>query len=135
MSFDSSDAVRSVGGLELPAGVDLSAFRDGADYATAQAELAKLVDANGQGAVDWSRVVQASASILATQAKDLTVSVWLAAGCLHTRGLPGLADGLYVLRRVITAFWDTMTPAVSRLRGRRNQMEWLADQLEPSGHA
>lgn len=131
MSFDSSDAVRSVGGRELPAGVDLSAFRDGADYATAQAELAKLVDANGQGAVDWSRVVQASASILATQAKDLTVSVWLAAGCLQTRGLPGLADGLYVLRCVITACWDTMTPAVSRLRGRRNQIEWLTDQLEP----
>lgn len=112
---------------DLPAG---SNPREGETYAMLEAEIAKMVDLNAQGAVDWRRVAQLAEKVLRHEGKDLNAAVWLAVGWTHCEGADGLAAGVRVLRDLVDAYWDVMTPSVARLRGRRNQIEWLVQQLE-----
>src|SRR5690606_7662134 len=70
-----------------------------------------------------------SAQILREEGKDLAAGTWLAMALYRQRGLSGLADGIHVLRDLVENWWEDMSPPAARLRGRRNQMQWLLDQL------
>ena len=103
--------------------------REGDCYAVLQAQIDRLTDIHATAPVDWELVVQSAETILRDQGKDWSVGVWLTAGLFHTRGLAGLADGIHALRDLVTTYWDDMSPPATRLRGRRNQMQWLLDLL------
>src|SRR5690606_24308846 len=45
-------------------------------------------------------------------------------------GTRGLAAGLQVIRDLHTVYWDVMSPPAARIRGRRNQVQWLLDECD-----
>ncbi len=112
--------------LAKPAGDDA---RDSATYAAIQSQLDRLTDIHAEAAVDWSTIASLSAKVLTEEAKDLSVAVWLTAALMHQRGPEGLATGVHILRELVETYRETMFPPPARLRGRRNQMQWLLDQL------
>jgi type VI secretion system protein ImpA len=58
---------------------------------------------------DW-RLVKKMAIELLTRAKDLRIAVHLACALIRTDGLPGLTDGLALLRQLIERHWETVHP-------------------------
>lgn len=109
-----------------PAGMDP---RESDAYAAAQAQIDRLTDIHASGAVDWGVVAASSQQILGQVGKDLTAAAWLALAGLHLQGTAGLAGGVHVLNDLVQTYWDSMFPPPARLRGRRNQIQWLLDQL------
>lgn len=112
---------------EHPAG---SNPRDGDAFALLEAEINKRLDLNAQAPTDWPLVCKLSAGILRDEGKDLSVGTWLLLGWTNCKGATGLVSGVRVLHDLHVHYWDTMTPPAARLRGRRNQMEWLLQELE-----
>ncbi|HEX7509307.1 MAG TPA: type VI secretion system ImpA family N-terminal domain-containing protein, partial [Polyangia bacterium] len=58
---------------------------------------------------DWKEVANRAAALLA-KTKDVRIAMRLTRALLYTDGLPGLADGLVVLRGIVEAFWDGFYP-------------------------
>lgn len=58
---------------------------------------------------DWA-VVRKGADELLKGSKDLRVAVLLDAALLRTEGLPGLRDGLKVLRGLVELYWNDLHP-------------------------
>lgn len=109
---------------DSPAGSDP---RQGEAFAALQAEMDRLTDLHAPGEPDWKRVAQQASDILGSEGKDLAVACWLLAAWFKLHRLPGLVAGVEVMRDLHQTYWEDMSPA--RLRGRRNQMGWLADWL------
>lgn len=110
-----------------PAGTDI---REDEQYEILVAEIEKLNSISPAGAVDWNKVRAVAAGILAEKSKDLTVAGYLSAALLKTEGLKGLATGIRIIRDLLENFWDNMYPAVSRMRARRNAVEWWVEAVE-----
>jgi type VI secretion system protein VasJ len=121
---------RDVGKLPIssdrPAG---ESPRDGEAFTALKAQIDQLTDIHSNATVDWAAVVSLGTQVLGSEGKDLAAGVWLTAGLLETANLRGLADGIHVVRDLVETYWDDMTPPAARLRGRRNQMQWLLDHL------
>lgn len=111
---------------ERPAG---TSSRDGASFTALKSQIDRLTDLHAGQAVEWPIVERLSAQILREEGKDLAAGTWLAMALYRQRGLSGLADGIHVLRELVENWWEDMSPPAARLRGRRNQMQWLLDQL------
>jgi type VI secretion system protein ImpA len=62
---------------------------------------------------DWSDVRQQALSLLG-RTKDLRIAVLLLHASLHTHGLPALAEGLALIRRLLTDYWDSVHPELDR---------------------
>lgn len=103
--------------------------RDNETYATIQTQLDRLTDIHTESAVDWALVASLSEKILKEEGKDLSAAVWLTSASMHEHGPEGLAAGIHILNDLVGTYWDTMFPPPARLRGRRNQMQWLLDQM------
>lgn len=123
-------SVRSLGSVPVtstqPAGKNP---RDGETFAALQAQIDRLTDLHAGQPVEWPIVARLASKILQEEGKDLAAGVWLTVALLREQGLPGLADGIGVLRDLVEQWWEEMSPPASRLRGRRNQIQWLLDQL------
>ena len=111
-----------------PAGLDV---RDDADFESLQSEIAKISNPVTSGTLDWNNVVQLSGALLAAKGKDILVASYLAGGLMQTRGLPGLLDGLQVLDEMVQTYWETLYP--TRLRARRNALQWLLERVKLHG--
>ncbi|ANN68524.1 type VI secretion system protein TssA [Bordetella bronchialis] len=103
--------------------------REGDAFAALKAQIDQLTDIHANAPMDWGAVVTLANQVLGQEGKDLAAGAWLAAGLLETAGLQGLAAGIHVLRDLVETYWDDMSPPAARLRGRRNQMQWLLDHL------
>lgn len=108
-----------------PSGADV---RGEPEFDLLQDEIAKLSSPSGSP-LDWNQVASLATTLLAEKGKDLLVASYLAGALLQTRGLPGLADGLGVLRDLLEQYWDTLYPPLQRLRGRRNALQWLTERV------
>lgn len=104
--------------------------RDGANYLAAQAEIDKLTSIHAGTPIDWDKVSLHCASVLREEGKDLNAATWLLCSWTVTSGVTGFAAGVKVLRDMLEAYWDVLTPAPARLRARRNQIEWLLEWLD-----
>lgn len=104
--------------------------RDGDTFAALQAEMGKRVDLHAAEPLDWSLVATLASQILHEQGKDLSAATWLCAAWFRLHGASGLAAGLQVLRDLHVVYWDGMSPPAARIRGRRNQVQWLLDECE-----
>lgn len=111
-----------------PVGLDV---RDDADFELLQNEIGKMSNPVTSGTLDWSKVVQLSAALLADKGKDILVASYLAGGLMQTQGLHGLLEGLQVLDDMVQTYWDTLYP--TRLRARRNALEWLLERIKRHG--
>lgn len=98
------------------------------EYEQMQAEIDKLA-ALDAGAPDWNLVRDNAATLLAKKSKDLLAAAYLCAALRETRGWAGLADGLNVVKALVTTHWEGLHP--ERLRARKTAVDWLLDRLKP----
>jgi type VI secretion system protein ImpA len=61
---------------------------------------------------DWDRVVEIGSNLLQRLTKDLQVAAWMTEALARKRGLPGLRDGLVLVRELQERFWDTYYPSI-----------------------
>ena len=104
--------------------------REGASFATAQAQMDKLSNIHAQSCVDWEVVAASCVKILREEGKDLTVAVWLVCAGTSLAGVSGLVSAVRMLRGLLEQHWPVFSPPLVRLRARRNQIEWLLDWLD-----
>ena len=119
---------------QAPAGQDV---RSEPAFERLQAELDKLNSPSLAAQVDWVVVEQAAAEILQRNGKDVLVACYLCYALARRYGLQGLEVGLSILADMHTTFWDSMYPKLSRMRARKNAVEWLLEKclalFEPEG--
>jgi type VI secretion system protein VasJ len=113
-----------------PCGADV---RDDPDFELLQNEIAKLTNPAASGSPDWEQVVRLSSALLSGKGKDMLVASYLTGALLITRGLSGLNDGAQMLEGLLATHWDALYPPVSRLRARRNAIQWLIDRARAHG--
>lgn len=106
-------------------GVDV---RDTEQFNAIQDEYAKLNNPSATTPPDAALIVRSASELLGTQGKDLMVAAYLANGLMRQNGLSGLTQGMTILGDLIETYWEPMFPALSRLRARRNSIQWLIDQ-------
>jgi type VI secretion system protein ImpA len=97
---------------DAPSGIDLS-------YDGAFMELERVVQGGPQDRIvgpdvpadgpDW-RAVEKQALSLFNRTKDLRVAVTLAKALLRTNGIAGFRDGTFVVRELLTRYWDSVHP-------------------------
>lgn len=107
-----------------PTGV---ALHEDGDLDAIQDEIRKLESLTERP--DWERVIKLSTTILGTKSKDLRVACWLSFGLFVTRGYPGLAEGLSMLRCLIDKYWPELFPPLSRSTSRLRALDWLGEQV------
>jgi type VI secretion system protein VasJ len=112
---------------DQPAGSDV---RYGPEFEQLQAEIDKLTLPSASGGINWEKVSDLAASILAKQSKDLLVAGYLAVSQIHVRRIEGLADGLTVMHDLLENFWDDLFPPKKRMRGRSGAIEWWIEKTE-----
>lgn len=104
--------------------------RDGEAYTAMRSQIDLLTDIHASTvAVDWKAIIGLGAQVLGQEGKDLAAGAWLTVALFHTHALVGLAEGIHVLRDLVATYWDEMSPSAARLRGRRNQIQWMLDHL------
>ena len=111
---------------DAPAGWDV---RNDPDFDLLSAEIDKLSSPTFSGGVDWDRISDIAGRISEEKSKDLLVMVYLCLALLKTEGMKGLAQGIHVLREALETYWEDMFPSKKRMRGRKNALEWLIDNL------
>jgi len=112
---------------DQPAGSDV---RYEPEFEQLQGEIDKLALPSASGGIDWEKVSDLAASILAKQSKDLLVAGYLAVSQIHVRRIEGLADGLTVMHDLLENFWDDLFPPKKRMRGRSGAIEWWIEKTE-----
>ena len=112
---------------DQPTGTDV---RYEPEFEKLQAEIDKLSSPSSSGGVDWQKVGETSALILAEKSKDLLVGSYLAVSQVHTRQIEGLAVGLTVMHDLVNEFWDTLFPPKKRMRGRLGAIEWWIEKTK-----
>src|SRR5262249_26532046 len=61
---------------------------------------------------DWSRIEELTRDALTGTTKDLRLAGYLLEALVHRYGLPGLRDGLRLLREMLDQCWDRMYPSI-----------------------
>lgn len=92
-------------------------------------EVAKLESPAG-GTIDWKAVAADGQALLSKTSKDLLISAYVALGLVKTKGLAGLLQGLATVWGLLSGFWETAFPEVTRIRGRVNAIDWLVSRVE-----
>jgi type VI secretion system protein VasJ len=87
---------------EQPTGADV---RYDPFFEQLQAEVDKLSTPSAASAVDWGKIVNLAAEILAQKSKDLLAASYLAVALIYTRKFEGLALGLQFYRDLLEKFW------------------------------
>lgn len=72
-------------------------------------------------------VTKLATESLANKSKDLQIAAWLAEACLRREGLPGLVEGLNLLKALIETFWDNLYPEIEDgdLELRAAPLDWV----------
>lgn len=104
-----------------PAGSDI---RSEEKFEKLSAEIDKMSSPSAAGAIDWEKVLNLSADILANDSKDLLVACYLSIALIRRDGLKGFASAVHVWRDMVTTYWETLFPAKKRMRGRINAIDW-----------
>lgn len=122
MSSDPAPLLLPIPG-DAPAGI---AARYEPAFVRLEAEIAKLGALDG-APVDWRAVATDATDVLTNTSKDLLAAVYLTRAWYELHGANGLRDGLAVAADVLTTYWDSGFPPLTRLRARRAALQWLSD--------
>jgi len=81
---------------------------------------------------DFLLVIKVATDALTKQSKDLQIAAWLTEAWLVQNGIPGLQNGLNLIRGLIETFWETLYPQIEDgdLEMRVGPVEWVAERLE-----
>jgi len=81
---------------------------------------------------NFPRVIQLTVEALRSKTKDLQLAAWLTEALLVTEGLPGLIEGLHLVRGLLEQFWPTLYPEIEDgdLESRVGPIEWIATRLD-----
>ena len=60
---------------------------------------------------EWSEVFEQAQELLG-RTKDLRIAVHLTRAAVNQKGIPGLTDGLALIRGMLEQYWDTVHPAL-----------------------
>jgi len=112
---------------DQPAGSDV---RYDPEFEKLQEETGKLSSPSSSGGINWGKVSDIAALILAEKSKDLLVASYFAVSQVHTRQIEGLAVGVAVMHDLVENFWDTLFPPKKRMRGRLGAIEWWIEKTE-----
>ena len=77
---------------------------------------------------DWQHVAELSSGLLANKGKDLQVACYLGVALVQMQQVQGFSLTLKILGDLVENYWDTMFPAPTRIRGRRNAIEWWLER-------
>ncbi len=85
---------------------------------------------------DFLQVIKLSTEALSKRTKDLQIAAWLTEALLVQERIPGLTQGLDLMRGLIEGFWDTLYPEVEEddLQMRAAPIEWVGALLENQVH-
>ncbi len=111
---------------DSPAGIDIRADDS---FISLQSELQKMSNPSASSGPDIQKILDVSALILSEKSKDLTVMCYFIFANMKIKGIAGVTEGLTCLQDLINNYWDTLYPELKRIRGRRNSLSWLNDQL------
>jgi type VI secretion system protein VasJ len=100
------------------------------EFEELQSEIDKLSSPSSSGGIDWQRIGDIAALILAEKSKDLLVASYFAVSQIYTQKIEGLAVGLTVIHDLLDNFWDTLFPSKKRMRGRLGAIEWWIEKSE-----
>jgi type VI secretion system protein VasJ len=101
------------------------------EFEEIQNEIDKLSVVSEQaGQVDWDRVLELGAVLLAEKSKNLLVAAYVAEALIKTRQFEGLQQGTQVLKDLVENYWDTLFPPKKRKKGRINALKWWYDRAE-----
>jgi type VI secretion system protein VasJ len=129
MTMDFDQTLQVLGSAAIPGdSATGQSARYEPEYEQMQAEIDKLA-ALDAGAPDWNLVQESAGAVLAKKSKDLLAAAYLCAALRESRGWSGLADGLNVIKALVTSHWDGLHP--ERLRARKTAVDWLLDRLKP----
>jgi type VI secretion system protein ImpA len=102
---------------ESPAGPDLRSGNEFAEIEKAfldadQPSTMSVVDADADLDEGFDEVVELASEFLQSHSKDLKVAVFLTAALMRVESFKGLADGLEVIKGLLTEYWDTLYPGI-----------------------
>src|SRR5712692_7693583 len=85
---------------------------------------------------DFLQVIKLSTEALSKRTKDLQIAAWLTEALLVQERIPGLTQGLELMRGLIENFWDTLYPEIEEgdLQMRAAPIEWVGALLETQVH-
>jgi type VI secretion system protein ImpA len=98
-------------------------------------ELAQGAWQTERKTANWPLVVKLGQETLATTSKNLQVAAYLTEALLQTEGFAGLRQGLELVYRLATDFWDTVHPAIDpedpeTREDRATPLAWINTQLD-----
>lgn len=102
--------------------------RYSAEFEALESELGKSSALHETTAIDWQKIVEGSATLLAKQSKDLRVAAWLTWALYQRESLVGLQAGLTMLHQLCSRHWAELHPRKPRTRAAA--LSWLLPRLE-----
>jgi type VI secretion system protein ImpA len=81
---------------------------------------------------EWAKIVRIASDALAGKSKDLLVAVRLVEAVTKKEGVPGLRDGITLLKRLTAECWDRMLPVPADGEGmevRVGPFNWINDVM------
>ena len=80
---------------------------------------------------DYPAVLKLGTQCLTKRSKDLQIAAWMCEALLCREGMPGLLQGLQLVRRLLEDFWDTVYPQIDDgdLELRATPLRWIGSQL------
>jgi type VI secretion system protein ImpA len=81
---------------------------------------------------DFIQVTKLATEALSKKTKDLQIAAWLTEALVAQERMPGLTQGLELLRGLVASFWDTVYPEVEDgdLEIRAAPIEWVGSRLD-----
>jgi len=81
---------------------------------------------------DFVQVIKLATEVLSKRSKDLQIAVWLTEALLAQERVPGLTQGLNLVRGLMENFWDTLYPEIEDgdLEMRLGPLEWVGSLLD-----
>ena len=81
---------------------------------------------------DFVQVTKLCTEVLAKRAKDLQIAAWLTEALLAQEKIPGLTQGLDLIRGLLENFWDTVHPEIEDgdLEMRVGPVAWVGSRLD-----
>jgi type VI secretion system protein VasJ len=113
---------------DQPTGSDVSYETE---FDELETEIRKLsLPPSSGGGIDWKKIGDLSALILAEQSKDLRAAGYFAVSQVHTNQIEGLTIGITVLHDMIENFWDELFPPKKRMQRRLGAIKWWLEKSE-----
>ncbi len=79
---------------------------------------------------NWDAVEELCAKALAQRSKDLQLAAWLLEAWIQLDGFAGAARGIELMRRLCSAFWESMYPAITvDMTARLAPIQWVNEKL------